>query len=241
MGVRISLAVPNKNRLEKELALTDQMRTHVNFLLDESGSMDDNGMAGALREGFNGYVKGLLEDTEVEYTMTVAKFTTDNGVDMRYSVMGGSNIPVKDVVFLTEENYVPFASTPLYDAIARIVKETEVPEGTAVLTVIYTDGLENASREFSSESINKLILDSEAKGWTFLFMGAAKEAWGNAHIFHGTVASNNMMFAAGAGGTASATAQSLTSTRGYSRTPDRSAAYQVVTDEQRLEVEKDSD
>jgi hypothetical protein len=76
---------------------------------------------------------------------------------------------------------VPGMSTPLYDAVGNtitLVEKTGQAEKTAsVLTVIMTDGMENASREWSQDRVKQLIKDKEATGrWTFVFLGANLDA-----------------------------------------------------------------
>lgn len=46
-----------------------------------------------------------------------------------------------------------------------------------VLACILTDGLENASSEMTALQVRKLIAGCEAKGWTFIYMGANQDAW----------------------------------------------------------------
>ena len=45
-------------------------------------------------------------------------------------------------------------------------------KGRGVIMLIITDGLENASREFTKDSVKELIKKKEAEGWTFSFLGA---------------------------------------------------------------------
>ncbi len=46
-----------------------------------------------------------------------------------------------------------------------------------VMVAIFTDGLENASREFSLDRINSLIREKrEEHGWEFLFLAANQDA-----------------------------------------------------------------
>lgn len=74
---------------------------------------------------------------------------------------------------------------PCWDAIGRTVKETDrritaLPDaekpGKVVLT-IFTDGRENASREYTATHISDLIrLYRDQKGWEFLFLAANQDA-----------------------------------------------------------------
>jgi hypothetical protein len=54
----------------------------------------------------------------------------------------------------------------------------EAPAGEGrVLCVVMTDGLENASSEYSSDRLRELIVAKEATGWTFIYLGANHDAW----------------------------------------------------------------
>ena len=214
----------------------DKRVTHVNFLLDESGSMA-GGMAEALQAGFNDYLSGLRADS-AEYTMTAAKFNDASG--LRYTKLA-TRQPLEAVPELTSENYRPYGGTPLYDALAKMLDETDVPDGTPVLTVIYTDGQENCSTLYSAESINALIKQAEARGWTFIYMGASREAWQNERMFHGTISAANSYRSSGARGTRSASAGALGSTIAYAAMADHSTARTVVTDESKAAVAENSD
>jgi Mg-chelatase subunit ChlD len=76
-------------------------------------------------------------------------------------------------------------TTALLDAIGRtICKLANVQRNTAeeyragkVLFVIITDGMENASREFSAEKVKAMIEEEKEKhGWEFIFLGANIDA-----------------------------------------------------------------
>ena len=59
--------------------------------------------------------------------------------------------------------------------IHKYAREEDVPEHT--LFVITTDGMENASRRYDSETVKKMIEWQKAKyGWEFLFLGANIDA-----------------------------------------------------------------
>jgi hypothetical protein len=75
--------------------------------------------------------------------------------------------------------------TALLDAIGRTVKDidrrlTALPETEKpgkVILAIFTDGMENASREYTLKHISDLIrLYRDEKGWEFLFLAANQDA-----------------------------------------------------------------
>jgi hypothetical protein len=86
--------------------------------------------------------------------------------------------PIQEVQKLDEDSYQPRGRTALHDAIGRTINavcqrldhmpEQERPSG--VLIVILTDGLENASKDFSLEQIKQMI--DQRESWEFNFLGA---------------------------------------------------------------------
>ena len=58
------------------------------------------------------------------------------------------------------------------------MRDAPAREGGRVLCVIFTDGHENASREVTSHDLTAKVRELEGNGWTFIFMGANMDAWG---------------------------------------------------------------
>jgi hypothetical protein len=65
--------------------------------------------------------------------------------------------------------------TPLYDAIGFSVTKLKLflenKTSYNVLVTIMTDGEENASREYSGQTIKKMIDDLKQNNWTFTYIG----------------------------------------------------------------------
>lgn len=155
----------------------EKNRTHVTFLLDRSGSMrsvwDD------VEGGYTELIKAQKKEIG-ECTFTLITFDNEYSVEV-------DNQPIGEV---SEELSVgPRGMTALRDAIGKSVtelggqlsnmKENDRPE--KVLFVIQTDGLENSSKEWNQEGIEKLIKQQEDKyNWQFLFLGANTDAMSNA-------------------------------------------------------------
>lgn len=145
-------------------------------LLDKSGSME------AIRtEAINGYNEtlGSIKSTQLKFIDTQEHFVSlaafcNCGIDMIYDMT-----PIKDAEKLTMEKYDPCCCTPLFDAIGKTVKElkrkTAEIEGAAFLVTIITDGYENASKEWDSKSVAKLIDSCKEEGWMFSFIGAGED------------------------------------------------------------------
>ena len=145
-------------------------------ILDKSGSME------AIRtEAINGYNEtlGSIKSTQLKFMDTQEHFVSlaafcNCGIDMIYDIT-----PIKDAEKLTREKYDPCCCTPLFDAIGKTVKElkrkTAEIEGAAYLVTIITDGYENASKEWDSKSVGKLIDSCKEEGWMFSFIGAGED------------------------------------------------------------------
>jgi len=88
---------------------------------------------------------------------------------------------------------------------------TEVGAGLAALpedqrpgevtVLVLTDGHENASREQSLAAVKRLVEERTAAGWTFVFLGAALDVYGEAGGL-GVAVGNTQMFEASADGAA---------------------------------------
>jgi uncharacterized protein YegL len=152
--------------------------TEIIFLLDRSGSMA--GLEGDTIGGFNAFVEKQSK-LEGETILTAVLFDDEyevlwNGVDSKQ-------------INLTEKEYYVRGCTALLDAVGKTILDVGYRLSTTaeekrpgkVIFVITTDGMENASREFSYKKIKELIKHQQEKyGWEFIFMGAnidaAKEA-----------------------------------------------------------------
>lgn len=139
----------------------------VNVILDRSGSMQST-RAGTI-SGFNEYLNGLRADTKTEYGVSLIQFDAPNeGPELTVT---WADKPLADIKELGDGDYAPRGMTPLYDAIGECIRRVDA-KGRPVIAVIITDGLENASKEFTRESVKALIKQKEGEGWGFVFLGA---------------------------------------------------------------------
>jgi Mg-chelatase subunit ChlD len=103
----------------------------------------------------------------------------------------------RDMPKLTGDVFVPRGMTPLNDAIARTAQAMDgekLRDGEKVAFVILTDGLENASKEYSRDAVRKLLerLQKE-KNWLVIYLGANQDAFAEGAA-RGTVAANTLNF-----------------------------------------------
>lgn len=142
--------------------------TEIIFLLDRSGSMA--GLEKDTIGGFNSLLHKQLKLDE-ETKATVALF------DHEYEMLW-ENAPAKDIK-LTSEEYFVRGTTALLDAIGKTIinYKCAIENPAEVIFVITTDGMENASREFTYQKIKDLIKQKEKEcGWRFIFLGANIDA-----------------------------------------------------------------
>jgi len=150
------------------------MKKDVIFILDRSGSMA--GLESDTIGGFNGLLK---KQKEVEGDVFISTVLFDDHIEWL-----DERCPLQEMDELNNETYYVRGTTALLDAIGSTLTKmsktyqkmkTEKPE--KVMVVIVTDGLENASTEYSLKVVKTLVhtFQEEAK-WEFLFLGANIDA-----------------------------------------------------------------
>lgn len=148
--------------------------TELVFILDRSGSM--HGLENDTIGGFNGFLKQQKQNKDACFVTTVL---FDHEIMTLHD-----RIPLKKMKPMTPKDYTVRGTTALIDAIGstinhisrvhRYIRKEDVPSTTTF--VIITDGLENASRKFSSDEVKQMIAQKKEEGWDFLFLGANIDA-----------------------------------------------------------------
>lgn len=150
------------------------MTTELVFILDRSGSM-----------------QGLEKDTIGGFNATIAKQRHEPGRAVVSTVLFDDlqdvvhdRVALQRVSPLTHSQYQTRGRTALLDAIGRAIRHINRmqkiqaagrPDKT--IFVITTDGMENASYEFTLNQVRALIEKRQRKnGWEFLFLGANTDA-----------------------------------------------------------------
>ena len=149
--------------------------TELVFIIDRSGSM--SGLESDTIGGFNSMIKKQKGKEGGCYVSTVL---FDNESTVLHDRVKLQNIPP-----MTDNDYVTQGCTALLDALGgaihhignihKYARPEDVPEHT--MFVITTDGMENASRHYTSETVKKMIERQKKRyGWEFLFVGANIDA-----------------------------------------------------------------
>ncbi len=149
--------------------------TELVFILDRSGSM--SGLEADTVGGFNSLIEKQKTVDGKCFVTTVLFSSTSETIHDR--------MELGEIRPLSGEDYVPAGCTALLDAIGETIRHIskihkyarpeDVPEHTTV--VIMTDGMENASRTFTSKEVKRMIeSEKELHGWEFLFLAANIDA-----------------------------------------------------------------
>ncbi len=146
-------------------------RIELVLVLDKSGSMQ--GLESDTIGGFNSMIK---KQKALDVPVRVTAVLFNDKTDMLYESRS-----IHSVHALTEKEYEVGGTTALLDAVGSTILNVDqkgnVKKGTKVIFVIITDGMENASREFTKTKVKQMISDKQEKyGWDFIYLGANIDA-----------------------------------------------------------------
>jgi uncharacterized protein YegL len=156
--------------------------TELIFILDRSGSM--SGLEDDTIGGYNAMLKKQQKEPG-EAIVTTVLFDDD------YELLHDRTL-IKGIRPITQKEYHVGGCTALLDAIGKTIHKianaqrntTEDHRADKVLFIITTDGMENASHEYTYEKINTLVERQKMKfGWEFIFLGANIDAVSTAARF----------------------------------------------------------
>lgn len=149
--------------------------TELVFILDRSGSM--SGLESDTIGGFNAMIAKQKKEEGEAYVSTIL---FDNVSEVLHDRLTLDKVPK-----MTARDYSVRGCTALVDAIGSAIhhignihkyaRPEDVPAHT--MFIITTDGQENASYKYSSDTVKKMIERQKEKyGWEFLFIGANIDA-----------------------------------------------------------------
>ena len=145
--------------------------TEIVYILDRSGSM--SGLEEDTIGGFNSMIDKQKETNEKALVSTIL---FNNKTTVLHD-----RLTIDKVNKMTSKEYYVGGCTALLDAIGGSIKHIgnihkyarKEDVSTKTIFIITTDGMENASRNYSYEEIHKMIKRQKEKyGWEFIFIGA---------------------------------------------------------------------
>lgn len=149
--------------------------THIIFVVDRSGSM-----AGIATDMIGGYNEFIKKQKKQKGACFVSFYQFD---DIYESVF--VRVRLKDVKDLDSKTYSPRNMTALYDAIGKTISEyntylsslNDKDKPERILFVTITDGMNNASREYTLDKVREMITTQTKNSWDFVFLGSNIDAW----------------------------------------------------------------
>lgn len=215
--------------------------THYLLILDRSGSMSScwKSTISGLNEQL-GTIRHLEEKyAEQRYFVSLVVFDTEIETILE-------NEPIANIEDFDGTEFPPRGGTALHDAMGvgisnlktHITKKDKSGDSiSTALVVVMTDGDENSSKEYSSDSIKKIIEKlNKSTAWTFSYMGANQDAVLSASRF-GISSGNSMNYSSTAAG---AGAASTTLSRGMAQRARMSSVSYAMASSSTGEVTLDS-
>lgn len=149
--------------------------TEIVFILDRSGSM-----AGYEEDTIGGFNATIEKKKKLDGTCYVSTVMFAN-----QSKVIHDRVRLDEIEKMTENDYQVGGGTALLDAIGRSIhhisnvhkyaRPEDVPAHT--IFIITTDGMENASRQYDSSTVKRMISRQQEKyGWEFIFLAANIDA-----------------------------------------------------------------
>lgn len=148
--------------------------TELVFILDRSGSM--GGLESDTIGGFNAMIE---KQKKLDGECFVTTILFDN-----FSETLHDRVSIQDIEPMTDSDYSVRGCTALIDALGgaiehiekihKYIRKDDVPQKT--LFVITTDGQENASKNYTSRQVKKMVEKKKECGWEFIFIGANIDA-----------------------------------------------------------------
>jgi hypothetical protein len=159
-------------------------KAHVVFVLDDSGSMTENGKCVATIQAYNAYVDTLAKVKGAEVHVSLCKFG-GHGLSTKMQW----NAPVQDAVRLSDANYHPNDGTEIYLAIIQAIQAVEAElkksgprkvvlciqtDGASGITSVNDDGSirYGGSGPLSCQLAHDMLKQKMAAGWEIIFMAA---------------------------------------------------------------------
>ena len=139
---------------------------HYAFILDQSGSMQcmKQKVVTSYNEQIEAISKLKLNNPDFGIKFTLCVFNDE--INLKFIDRN-----IEELKKLKPDEYQPNSCTALYDAIGITLSKlgNYINPGDQVFLAIFTDGLENASTDYSADDIRKTLARADEKGWKVKF------------------------------------------------------------------------
>lgn len=167
-------------------------KTDINIILDRSGSMES-----LKSEVVNELNKFIAKNKETKESARVSVYQFDTECE---TIIADTNL--ESVREFNSNDFTPRGMTALYDAGCKYIDEigkklsdmTEEDRPKQIIVVFITDGLENASKEFTLHQFQKRLEHQRKKyKWQIVFIGSNEEGLKESIKYSNTVGVNNVI------------------------------------------------
>jgi len=196
-----------KKKKKTKKVMVKNLKNRIAIILDRSWSMDN--MRDQAIKMFNEQVDTIIEENEdMDTKVSLVTFTTNVDEPEVW------NKPIDSLGKLTKRSYQPDGMTAMYDAVGMTVDKLRAlpeadDENCSFLVIVISDGMENASREYSSPMLASRVKKLQDKGnWTFTYLGAEQDLT-QVSAATGIKLDNMQVFTASAGGMRGASASNI--------------------------------
>jgi hypothetical protein len=154
-------------------------RTYYQLILDRSGSMNS-----CIEETVTGVNSQIRRIQELAVRFPEQELITSLSLFNHQLTRVWDRIRPAELREITFSDYRPNGNTALLDAIGKTILHLQETIGdevemdmASIVVVIFTDGYENASKEFSHQRVSSLIKELEMTDkWSFSYLGATLDA-----------------------------------------------------------------
>jgi len=148
------------------------LTNYIVAILDRSGSMA--GSESDVIGGFNSFLNLQKENIKDIDNTKVVLVLFDNVIELVHN-----QTPLRNVHNIDNSTYFVRGSTSLLDAVGQTFSHTPTDAGR-VAVMIYTDGYENSSKEWTKDGVKRLMAEKKKLDWQILFGGADMDAFSEA-------------------------------------------------------------
>ena len=168
------MLLPTGTASAAEASAPSPKQVELVLVLDKSGSM--SGLESDTIGGFNSMIE-KEKKLDADVHVTTVLFSDE-------SKLLYDRESIRKIEPMTDKQYMVGGSTALLDAVGNTILKVDKYEDvvsraadTKVIFVIITDGMENASHEFTKAKVKEMISDRQEKSkWDFVYLGANIDA-----------------------------------------------------------------